>query len=214
MSRLQLGVFIGCLILVIVIVGASVGCYVGLEQAFTAALTAALVYVTAAYAFFTLQIVKTSEKQARIMGEQQVNIAAPVITLKADRHIQIVEEFSEQALKKYLEVERIYIKVAYMNIGKGPALNFRCWIEDPEYPELRALSKAICQTAIEVTLTGSPYEGIIKTEISNYCLGTAYIRAQYESIFGITYESCLFFPTNAAPELKYGKAKAGDIVIL
>lgn len=53
MSRLQLTVFTVCLLLVIAIVGVSVERYVGLEQAFTAALTAALVYVTAAYAFFT-----------------------------------------------------------------------------------------------------------------------------------------------------------------
>lgn len=148
------------------------------------------------------------------MGEQQVNSVAPVITLEAGRHIEVVEERSELALKGYIEVEKINIRVAYVNIGKGPALNFRCWIEDPEYPELRTLGKAICQTAVEITLTDVAHDGIIKTEMSGYYLGRGYIRAQYESIFGITYESCLFFPTNAAPELKYGKTKADDIVIL
>jgi len=192
MSRLQLAVFIGCLVLVIAIVGVSVGCYVGLEQAFIAALTAALVYVTAAYAFFTFQIVKTSEKQARIMGEQQVNSAAPVVTLEVRRQKQTPNE---------LEVD-----LGWINIGKGPALNLRCWIEDPEHHELRVRQRAICRTAVEVALRDTMYEGTIHTGIPNYRLGLGYIRAQYESIFNRTYESCLFFSENAAPELKYGEA--------
>lgn len=189
MSRLQLTVFVGCLLLVIAGVGVSVGCYVGLEQAFTAALTAALVYVTAAYAFFTYQIVKTSDKQARIMSEQQVNSAAPVITLEVRRQKPTPNE---------LEVDLVW-----MNIGKGPALNLRCWIEDPEHPELRVQQRAICRTAVAVALRDTMCEGTIHTGIPNYKLYVGYIRAQYESIFNITYESCLFFPENAAPELKY-----------
>ena len=190
MSKLQLTIFIGCLLIVIVAVGASVGCYVGLEQAFLAALTAALVYVTGAYAFFTFQIFKISDKQARIMGEQQVNSAAPVITLEVRRQKKTPNE---------LEVD-----LGWMNIGKGPALNLRCWIEDPEHPELRVRQRAICRTAIEVALSDIMSEGTIHTGIPEYKLGVGYIRAQYESVFNRTYESCLFFPENAAPELKYG----------
>ena len=197
MSRFQLGVFVGCLLLVIAGVGGSVGCYVGLGHAFTAALTAALVYVTAAYAFFTFQIVKTSDKQARIMSEQQVNSAAPVVMLEA--------RYNE-------EPSGVTISVSWKNIGKGPALNFRCWVEDEDHPGLRVLRKAICRTAIEVALSESMSTGFIYTEIPGYRLGIGYIRAQYESIFNRTYESCLFFPENAAHELKYGEAT--EIVIL
>lgn len=192
MSGLQLTVFIGCLLLVIAGVGVSVGYYVGLEQAFTAALTAALVYVTGAYALFTFQIVRASDKQARIMSEQQVNSAAPVITLEVRRQKPTPNE---------LEVD-----LGWMNIGKGPALNLRCWIEDPEHPELRVQHRAICRTAVEVALRDTMCEVTIHTGITNYKLGLGYIRAQYESIFNRTYESSLFFPENTAPELKYGEA--------
>lgn len=193
MSKLQLIIIVACLLVVIVGVGVIVGQYVGLEQAFTAALTAALVFVTAAYAYFTFQIVQASNKQARIMVEQQVNSAAPVITLQVQR---------QKDTPNGLEVDLVW-----MNIGKGPALNLRCWIEDPEHHELRVQQRAICRTAIEVALTDSTYgEGTIHTGIPKYKLGLGYIRAQYESIFDRTYESCLFFPENVAPELRYGGA--------
>jgi len=177
MSRFfKLVVFVGCPLLV-VSVGFIVSYKVGLEEGFTAALTTALVCVTAAYAFFAFQLV-----------EQQVNSAAPVVMLEAG----------------YIETAA-GIAVFWLNIGKGPALNFRCWVEDEEHPGLRR--KAICYTAIAVALNESMSTLYIRTdEIPGYRLGIGYIRAQYESTFNITYESCLFFPENAAPKLKYGKA--------
>ena len=93
-------------------------------------------------------------------------------------------------------------------------LNFRCWIEDPEHPEFRVKDKAICRTAVEVALSEGPNLCTIHTRIGGYSLGRGYIRAQYESVFGLTYESSLLFPENAAPEFKYGKAKKDDIVIM
>ncbi len=188
-------------LVIIVAVGVSVGVTVGLEQAFQAALTAALVYVTAAYVFLTSQVITVSRQQAKIMEEEQLNSAAPVVMLDV--------RSTEKPTANEAE-----ISVGWMNIGKGPALNFRCWIEDPEHPELRVRQKAICRTAIEVALSDVMSENTIHTGISGYKLGMGYIRAQYESIFKRTYESCLLFPTNAAPELKYGKAKDDDIVIL
>jgi len=191
MTRLELVIFAVCLLLVIAGVGVSVGLWVGLEQAFMAALTAALVYVTAAYAFFTFRIVKISDKQASIMSEAQVNSAAPVVMLEASYN----EGTSETE-----------IAVSWKNIGKGPALNFRCWVEDKECPDLRVPRKAICRTAVEVALSENMCTGLIHTEIPGYRLGVGYIRAQYESIFNRTYESCLLYFENAAPELKYGEA--------
>ena len=191
MTRLELVIFIVCLLLVIAGAGVSVGSCVGLEQAFMAALTAALVYVTATYAFFTFRIVRISDRQARIMSEAQVNSAAPVVMLEAS--------YNE-------EPSGVAISVSWKNIGKGPALNFRCWVEDGEHPDLRVPRKAICRTAIEVALSESMPTGFIYTEIPGYRLGVGYIRAQYESIFNRTYESCLLYSENAAPELKYGEA--------
>ncbi len=201
MTRRQLVIFMAGVLIIIVAVGATVGIQVGLEQAFQAALTAALVYVTAAYVFLTSQVVTVSKQQAKIMEAEQLNSAAPVVML----------DVSSKGNPSANEVE---IDVGWMNIGKGPALNFRCWIEDPEHPELRVRQKAICCTAIEVALSDIVSKRTIHTGISDYKLGIGYIRAQYESIFKKTYESCLIFSTNAAPELKYGEAKDNDIVIL
>jgi len=201
MNRRQLVIFLVGLPMTIVTVGVTVGIEVGLEQGFQVALTAALVYVTATYVILTSQVLTVSKQQAEIMKEEQLNSAAPVVSLViSSREHPILNE--------------VEIDVGLMNIGKGPALNFRCWIEDPEHPELRAPQKAICCTAIEVALSDIVSERTIRTGISGYKLGMGYIRAQYESIFKKTYESCLLFPTNAAPELKYGAAKDDDIVIL
>ncbi len=134
------------------------------------------------------------------MVEQHVNSAAPVITLEVVRQKDTPCE---------LEID-----LGWLNIGKGPALNFRCWIEDPEHPELRVRQRAICRTAVEVALSDKLFAGTIHTGIPGYKLGIGYVRAQYESIFGRTYESCLFFPTNTAPELKYGEANYADVVVL
>ena len=188
MSRRQLYIS-AVLLLLIIMVGVIVGITVGLEQAFNAALTAALVAVTAFYVYFTSQILRSTNQQAEIMRNAQYNAAAPVVILKASYD------------NRYLEIS---IRVSWKNIGKGPALNFRCWIEDSEHPELRVYQRAICSTAVEVALTEEVYRGSFRTEIPDYSLGVGYIRAQYESIFDITYESCLLFQENAAPVLKYG----------
>lgn len=201
MSRKQLVTFIVGVLIVIVAVGVTVGIKVGLEQAFQAALTAALVYVTAAYVFLTSEVVTVSKKQARIMVEEQLNAAAPVIVLEASR-------------RKGPKEDEVQIDVGWMNIGKGPAFNFRCWIEDTEHPELRGRQKAICRTAIEVAFNDTVTTSPIWVEIPGYKLGIGYIRAQYESIFKKTYESCLFLPADAAPELKYSEATDDDIIIL
>lgn len=199
MSRLQLVIFVVGIVVVIAAVGVTVANKVGLEQAFQAALTAALVYVTAAYVALASQIVKVSKQQAGIMVDEQLNSAAPVIVLEA-------------AHRKGPSKNEVEIEVRWMNIGKGPALNFRCWIEDGEHPELRVRQKAICRTAVEVALSDTVAIGTIHTGILEYTLGVGYVRAQYESVFKKTYESCLLFSENAAPELKYGEAT--DRVIL
>ena len=74
----------------------------------------------------------------------------------------------------------------------------------------------MCRGAIA---KGVKEEKTIDTEIDGYTLhagvGYGYLRAQYESVFGKTYESRLISSTNAAPELKYFEVKNDeDIVIL
>lgn len=200
MAKWQLTIFLVGIISVIVAVGVNVARQVGLEQAFQAALTAALVYVTATYVYLTSQVVSVTKQQTEIMNNQQLNSAAPVMMLTLGRIRPSGNE--------------VEINVGWINIGKGPALNFRCWIEDPEHPELRVRSKAICRTAVEVALSDVVPEATIHTGIPEYVLGLGHIRAQYESMFKVTYESRLFFAEDAAPELKYGEAKKDDIVIL
>lgn len=203
MTRLQLAIFVAGILVVIVAVGVTVGTRVGLEHAFLAALTAALVWVTAFYAYMTSQIsratnqsVTTANRQAEIMLNSEYNAAAPVIELNAAQN----------------DVTKI--RIYWNNIGKGPALNFRCWIEDEEHHELRARNKAVLRTAVA---TGDGSYLAIDTEIGGYKLGVGvgYVRAQYQSIFRQTYESSLHFPTNVAPQLEYRRVENDrDIVIV
>ena len=178
-------------------VGGIVGYYVGLEEAFSAGLTAALVYVTACYVYLHSKNVEVANRQAEIMKNAQFNAVAPVIALGV----------------KGTKI----IWIDWRNIGTGPALNFRCWIEDVEHPQLRNVKKAVCLRAIAAG--DGPRNKNIDTEIEGYTLHTGmgyrYLRAQYESVFGKTYESRLISWTNAAPELKYGEVtNDNDIVVL
>ncbi len=169
----------------------------------TAISTVALAFVTSIYAWHTRKMADEMNKQAEIMVNTEFNAVAPVMQLLA-----------ADSVTKDRRTVRIYWK----NVGKGPALNFRCWIHDPENQQLRSLGKTIYRTAVAVDI--SPDKGDfsnfvkIDTEIENYKLQLSHacIRAQYESVFGKTYESSLHFPTNAAPELKYGEAT--EIIIL
>ena len=151
--------------LVICAVGVSVGYQVGLEQAFQAGLTAALVFVTAYYAYSTRRILDATKeqstiatKQAEIMLEGQFQAEAPVMKLR-----------TENATNIRIEVE---------NIGKGPALNVKCWIDDPQQLDLQ--NNQLCWAAIAV---GGNHHRFIDTEIEGYSLKKGCVRAQYESIF-------------------------------
>ena len=99
------------------------------------------------------------------------------------------------------------VRIGYKNVGEEPALNFRCWIEDPEHPGLRSPHKGIYMAVVAVG-EGNGSGQIIPTEIPGYNLGSGlgYLRAQYEDRSGITYESMLIIPPVGQPEFKYGKA--------
>lgn len=202
MNRTITIIFIVGLIVVIVGVGVAVTMATGdIKDAFVPALTAALVWVTAFYAVATSEIMKSSkrqveasERQAAIMLESQLNAAAPVVTFEADLG------------------DPYHVKIYLFNTGKGPALNFRCWIEDSEHPELRVVSRAILENVIPVTSSSSTHWNSIPVPEgyrwgTGYTLGTGYIRAQYESIFGKTYESCLIFPKDKSAQLEWGEAQ-------
>lgn len=140
----------------------------------------ALVVITLGYAIST-------DRMAGHMRQQQSNAVAPVIELDADGIGNIM--------------------VGFCNIGVGPALNFRCWIEDEQYPNLRTAHKCISRRAVAVSLDRVGISQAIWTGINGYKLGQGYLRAQYEDVFGQTYESCLIISENALSELKYGRAK-------
>lgn len=169
---------------------ASVAIFAALNTAlapvFGLVLTAGLIAVTALYVYLTSRNVETANKQAEIMLNAEHNAAAPVVTLFASAE----------------EAENI--TVDWKNIGKGPALNIRCWIEDDAHPELQTGQKMSSRTHIAVNEKG---RFDLRTGIKGYTLGVGYVRAQYQSVFGKTYESCLIFSTNSPPELKYGEAK-------
>lgn len=93
-----------------------------------------LIFVTLAYTFAT-------EVMARTVVQQRHEAVAPVIELDADG-ITIVN-------------------VGFRNIGMGPALNFRCWIEDLQYPSLRNKQYCISHRAVGVDRTGIAYTGTI-----------------------------------------------------
>lgn len=169
---------------IIALVGGIVGSFVGLEQAFNAGLTAGLVYVTATYVYLTSKTLEIANRQAKIMLNAEFNAAAPVIKLEAG-------------------VGKGKVFVNWENVGKGPALNFQCWVEDEEHPALRG-QKVFAQI---VAVGDTPSQREIDTGIQNYVLGIGYIKARYQSVFKKTYESCLLFPTNDAHQLEYGEAK-------
>jgi len=189
MNRTIAIIFVVGLIVVIVGVGVAVARATGeIKDAFVPALTAALVWVTAFYAIATGEIMKASKEQAAVMLQSQLNAAAPVVTLEANLSGPGV------------------VRIYSLNAGKGPALNFRCWIEDPEHPELRVVSKAVLENVIPAISSGDKQlHGIAVPQ--EYRLGLGYIRAQYESIFGKTYESCLMFPANVSPQFEWGEAQ-------
>ncbi|MFH1381546.1 MAG: hypothetical protein ABIH70_01485 [Chloroflexota bacterium] len=191
-------IFVVGLLIVTVGVGVAVARATGdMKDAYVPALTAALVWVTAFYAVSTASILEATnqgvaiaEQQAEIMLNSQFNAAAPVTTLEANQE------------------NPGFIRIIYMNAGKGPALNFRCWIENPEHSELKARGKAILQMVIPVALTDDKrYSDIALTDSYKVGMSQSYIRAQYESIFGKTYESRLMFPANVSPQLEWGEAK-------
>lgn len=179
--------------LIVVIIGVGVGVTRAtgeLKDAYVPALTAALVWITAFYAIATAEIMRAANRQATIMLNSQFNAAAPVVTLEANQS------------------NPGFIRVYYLNAGKGPALNFRCWIEDPDHSELRVSDKAILQTIIPVISSPDKRSHDIHIEeYEEYKLGLGYVRAQYESVFGRTYESCLMFPENVSPQLEWGEAR-------
>jgi hypothetical protein len=172
-------------------VGVTVALRVGLEQGFQAGLTAALVTVTAYYAYSTRQILEVSKKQAisaskqaQIMLDGQFQAEAPVLRLRA---------YKESANSKDIRIE-------VENIGKGPALNIKCWIDDPKHPELR--ENIMSWTAVAV---GQGSYTTLVTGKQVYSLQNITIKAHYESIFHKKYESCLMFSddVDSRPSLFY-----------
>lgn len=178
------------LLVVIVFVGASLPSGTTMVDRVQTAIPAAVLFVTAWYAFLTFQIVRTSRHQTDLMVEQQQNSLAPVIMLK------VVQDFQPRST---------IMRISWQNIGTGPALSFRCWIEDRRQQDWGI--KAIWRSAVGIAVDNLCDDGIIDTDVKDYRLGVGYVRAEYTSVFGIKYESCLYFSEYGPPEFKYGKAR-------
>ena len=131
-------------------------------------------------------------KQAEIALNGQFNAAAPLVDVEAWNY-----EFRDADTR---------INLVWRNIGTGPALNFRCWIEDEEYPQLRQIGKETYRAAI--ANDQDSYSWTVNVKIKGYRLGVGkgYLRAQYQSVFEIPYETAVIYETPDTRELKYGKA--------
>lgn len=202
----KIGTIVSVVGLVMVTVGVGVFAARGtgkLADAFVPALTAALVWVTGYYAFTTARLLEATNKgvqvaaqqaytvntQTQIMLSAEYNAAAPVVSLQS---VETVRETETE------------IKVIFMNVGQGPALNFRCWIEDPEHPEFRNHLDSIRRTVLAVSRDRVANEGHITIKLRDYHLLDRCVRAQYESVFSKQYESRLLFVPGVEPQLKYG----------
>lgn len=173
----------------------------------------ALAIVTGIYARQTKIIADVTKQQAIDIEKQ------------ATASVKMAEEMREQrysSARPVIEIEARGTKVVDIsctNIGVGPALNLRCWIEDEEHTGWRrGKTKVLCRMALGTGINNVAGKQI-HTGIDGYTLhegkGSGYVRAQYEDAFGRTYESCFISSTKAAPELKYGEVKnKNDIVII
>ena len=155
-------------------------------------LVTALVTFTYLYVKHTKELVEKTEQQKQVMIDSQINAVTPLIELRLT--------YSElPSLGKRTQVE-------YRNVGKGPALQLRFWIEFGEGCLYRT-------KAFLLQVVPSDFEwrssGIIKAEIQGEWISTVtpLIRAQYQGIFGHqkTYESLLVFPSNTPPILEFGE---------
>jgi len=180
-------------IVVIAIVAVSVNHYVGDTQAAEAGITAALVYVTGVYVFLTW-------RHTEILKSAQWNTVAPVVALEAR------EEQDTNGTTNF--------KIWWSNIGAGPALNFRCWVEDSEHKELRTEGRAVTFEVIPRNgdMREHPYP--MKTNLTDYKLGAGYLRAQYNSILGKTYETTIHYPKDGVPQMKWREVPDNEVIIL
>lgn len=166
---------------------------VGLSESLEIAALATLVGVTMVYARYTRKMSKEMKKQADIMLAGQYNAVAPVIKLIAG------------------QASGGQILIEWENVGLGPALNFYCWIEDREHPQLRSQGKMIYRSVIpsehslkDKAIIENEY---FQTGIEDYKLGreSGYVRAQYQGIHGKEkfYETCLFFSSPNRSKIEY-----------
>ena len=178
---------------VIAIVAVSVNYYVGDTQAAEAGITAALVYVTGVYVFLTW-------RHTEILKSAQWNTVAPVVALEAR------EEQDPNGTTNF--------RIWWSNIGAGPALNFRCWVEDSEHKELRTKGKAITFEVIQQNGDMREHPDPIKTNLTGYKLGAGFLRAQYDSILGKTYETTIHHHKDGAPQMRWREVPDNEVIIL
>jgi len=200
-----------CLVIVMVVVGVIVALNAktdeqsGISEGISAALTAGLVLFAGGSLFVTYNALEKAEEQ------KQIATAAIEIS---ERQADIALNNQYNSVAPVLELELIKknangnVHVRFCNVGNGPAINVKCWIQDEEIEVLKfpTLSRAYY---VGVMPTGKINSHIFVTGIEDYELKKGCIRAQYESIFGKvkTYESTLICPADSFPKLHYGLAK-------
>lgn len=134
-----------------------------------------------------------ADEQKQVMIEGNINIVAPLIELRLWRA-------QPPSIGEFAEIE-------FRNIGRGPALQFRAWIEFGEGPLFRSKAFFVQLIPSDGKWRRTPS---IQGEVQGEWVGTVSpkVRAQYHGTFGErkTYESFLVFPANAPPTLEFGVA--------
>lgn len=153
----------------------------------------ALVIVTFVYAVSTDRIAdetskqsENSERQIQVLKDQQHNAVAPVVDLQSASGANDIE-------------------VHLVNVGMGPALNLRCWIEDEHYPELKTRGFTMTALGVRIRVDPGPPK-TIPTGIRGYHLerNLCSLCVQYEDIFGQKYESIFdYTPEDTKPAMRY-----------
>lgn len=94
------------------------------------------------------------------------------------------------------------LRLRFRNAGAGPGLNFRCWIDDPDHPELRSRTRAVTRAAVPPG--GKRRAAHFLVGLPEYRLGDdALVRAQYEDLRGVTYETVLAQEPDGSAELEH-----------
>ncbi len=152
--------------------------------------TFALIIVTALYGWHTRKMANSSEKGLGIAINSMMNGHTPVIKLVA---VPLIDLSGMTG-----------IKLTFKNVGPGPALNLRCWIQHDELPHLSSDANKSTNIALGTDEDGN-YSWPSSLRLPDFHNGFTVI-AQYNDIYGRRFESILEI-NDMDQSLQYGLMK-------